>query len=189
MRNVVQAKPEGMCETPANRVWLAKGSGFRLAAKGPHRSGEGNNYLDNVHLHSLIEETYHAVTTGDAVPNRSRDEPHLYPQLVPAWVRNRGPAAPHMRILYEGDDRVKMAAEQTHEKAVLQRLWYLAAGFVSDQELRAACAGLTLTGEHHKMLAPADFCSTVVGLRVDGKILTGPFWILFGIFYPYITPI
>ena len=85
---------------------------------------------------------------------------------MPAWVRNRGPAAPHTRILYEGDDRVKMAAEQTHEKAALQRLWYLAAGFVSDQELRAACAGLTLTDEHHKMLAPADFCSN--SCRVEG---------------------
>ena len=175
IRAIVHANSEAMQETPASRTWLARGGGFRMAAQGPHRSGEGNNYLDNVHLHSLIEETYQAVVIGHAIPNRPRNQAHFYPELIPARVKHRSPAEPGTRVLYEGDDRIGTAPEQGEEKMQIQRRWYLAAGFVSDQELRAAGAGMRITGDDGRELPPADFCSTVIGERAgDGKILTGP---------------
>ena len=55
MRNVVQANRRA-CAKRRPTCLAREGLGVPAGSQGPHRSGEGNNYLDNVHLHSLIEE-------------------------------------------------------------------------------------------------------------------------------------
>ena len=86
---IVRTDTAGLSETPHTRSWRAKDlhipkhdcSSHRLVGRHSHHGwqvrlshglapqGEGNNYLGNVALHSLIEEAFQAAVLQRPLPN------------------------------------------------------------------------------------------------------------------------
>ena len=175
MRAEIHARPQDIDELPPGAVWTARGKGLGFSAKGPHRSGESNNYHDNSAYHSFLDDSYWCWCLGGRPHPQTavRARADAGPRQPPGDMAKLAPpvgAGPLVRSRFEGDDKASAKKNLTQEKLHGLRRWYLASGYVGSQVKARPCTGI---GDS-PWLPVGDFCSTNVGRSHDGRVFTTP---------------